>query len=88
MANPVARIGDGSDHGGVIVSSAAKTIVEGKLVARVGDLHSCPIPGHGVTAIATGSPKVIVEGQLIARTTSVAGCGAVIIGGAQKTFAA
>lgn len=85
MSHPVARLGDGSDHGGVIISSASKTIVEGKLVARVTDLHSCPIPGHGVTPIVTGSPHYLVEGQLCARTTSLTGCGASIIGGATKT---
>ena len=88
MGNPVARIGDGSTHGGVIVSSASKTIVEGKLVARVGDRHSCPIPGHGVTDITTGSPQFSAEGALVARSGSLTGCGAVIIGGATKTVCA
>ena len=85
MGNPVARIGDSSDHGGVIITCAAKTKVEGKLVARVGDLHSCPIPGHGVTPIVTGSPRFKAEGQRVARSTSLTGCGASIIGGATKT---
>lgn len=85
MANPVARLGDKSDHGGVIISSASKTTCEGKLVARVGDLHSCPIPGHGVTPIVTGSPQYTTEGQKTARTSSLTGCGAHIIGGATKT---
>lgn len=85
MGNAVARIGDTSDHGGVIISSASKTIVEGKLVARVTDRHSCPIPGHGVTQITTGSPQFVAEGQKVARTGSLTGCGAKIIGGATKT---
>lgn len=83
-ANPVARIGDGSDHGGVIVSSG-NTPVEGPKVARVGDLHSCPIPFHGVTPILTGSPRYTEGGQKVARSGSVCGCGAIIIGGATKT---
>jgi uncharacterized Zn-binding protein involved in type VI secretion len=85
MGKPVARLGDSSSHGGQIISSAQKTKVEGKLIARVGDLHSCVIPGHGVTPILTGSPKFIAEGQKVARTGSVCGCGAQIIGGATKT---
>ena len=88
MANPVARLGDSSSHGGVIITSASKTIVEGKLVARVGDSHSCPVPGHGVTPIVTGSPQFTAEGALVARTSSLTGCGALIIGGAQKTVCA
>ena len=37
-----------------------------KPVARKGDLHRCPIPGHGTTEIITGSPS-FVEGQPVAR---------------------
>lgn len=83
---PVARIGDRSSHGGIIITCCKKTLAEGKLIARVSDLHSCPIPGHGVTPIITGSPNHIVEGEHCARTTSITGCGASIIGGCQKTF--
>jgi uncharacterized Zn-binding protein involved in type VI secretion len=80
----VARLGDPSSHGGVIVSSAARTEADGILIARVGDLHSCPIPGHGVTPIVTGSPTLIVEGKPAARVGSVCGCGAVISDGSPK----
>ena len=83
----VARLGDTSSHGGVIISSASKTTVDGKLVARVGDSHSCPIPGHGVTAIATGSSKYICEGAATAVVGSVCGCGAVINSGSGTTSA-
>ncbi len=84
---PVARIGDTSDHGGIIISSGTKyrDSTDGKLVARVGDHHSCPIPGHGVTAIITGSPKVRSEGSLVAAITSVTGCGAKINSGSKTT---
>jgi uncharacterized Zn-binding protein involved in type VI secretion len=85
MGNAVARLNDTSSHGGTIISAAAKTKVEGQMVARVGDMHSCPIPGHGVTPILTGSPKFKCEGAAVARTGSTTGCGAVIIGGATKT---
>ena len=85
MGNPVARLTDTSDHGGTIVTAASQTTVEGKKIARVGDLHSCPIPGHGVTPIVTGSPRFKAEGAKVARTTSLTGCGASLIGGATKT---
>ena len=81
----VARLGDTSDHGGVIISAGSKYRCDGILVARVGDLHSCPIPGHGVTAISTGSGKVKSEGQFVAAVTSVVGCGATIITGSPTT---
>ena len=83
----IARLGDTSDHGGVIISSASKTTVDGKLVARVGDSHSCPIPGHGVTAIGTGSSTYICEGAVTAVVGSVCGCGAVINSGSATASA-
>lgn len=84
---PIARLGDVSDHGGVIITSASKTYVNGILVARVGDLHSCPIPGHGVTAITNGSGKFFCEGAVTAVVGSVCGCGASITTGSPNSFA-
>ncbi|TPK15170.1 PAAR domain-containing protein [Mesorhizobium sp. B2-5-9] len=80
----IVRLGDGSDHGGTVVSSASKWKCEGALIARKGDLHSCPIPGHGVTAIVSGSGRWKCEGADVARQGDVAGCGAALISGAAK----
>lgn len=82
----VARLGDTSNHGGVIITSCSKTWADGKLIARQGDLHSCPIDGHGITAIVGNtSPKTFAEGNHTAKIGSVCGCGAVIVTGAPKT---
>lgn len=75
----IARIGDGSSHGGTIISCSAVTKTEGALTARVGDLHSCPIPGHGVTIIVNGSGNFRTEGKITAVYGSQAGCGAIIM---------
>ena len=83
----VARLGDTSSHGGSIISSASVTKVNGILVARVGDSHSCPIPGHGVTSILTGSSNFRCEGSITAVVGSVCGCGAVINSGSPDTNA-
>jgi uncharacterized Zn-binding protein involved in type VI secretion len=77
----VARIGDPSDHGGVITSGSSTRTVDGIACARVGDSHSCPRPGHGTTAIGSGSPSTNVDGRPVARVGSVVGCGAVISAG-------
>jgi uncharacterized Zn-binding protein involved in type VI secretion len=77
----VARIGDPSDHGGSIVSGSSTRTVDGKQCARVGDMHSCPRPGHGTTPITSGSPSTSVDGRAIARVGSGVGCGAVISAG-------
>lgn len=82
----VARLNDVSNHGGVIITSCSKTNADGKLIARQGDLHACPIEGHGVTPIVSNvSEKTNVEGAKAAKIGSVCGCGAVIISGAPKT---
>ncbi len=80
----IARLGDSSSHGGTIITAASRTYADSIPVARKGDLHSCPIPGHGVTAIVTGSPTVEVEGSPVARVGDVAGCGAAITTGSER----
>jgi hypothetical protein len=83
----VARLGDVSNHGGTIISSGTlvRDSVDGKLVARKGDLHSCPIPRHGITPIITASPKVRSQGKNVAARTSVCGCGAAIVSASLTT---
>ena len=75
-----ARVGDVSSHGGIIISGSTLVICDGGGAARNGDLHSCPIQGHGVTPI-TGTGLTQIEGVSRVRAGDVAGCGAVITGG-------
>lgn len=83
----IARIGDSSTHGGRVITCAAVTKAEGKLIARVNDLHVCPIPGHGTTIIVNGSGNYKTEGKITAVYGSQAGCGAVIIPSSTSSFA-
>ncbi len=85
MSRPQARLGDSSSHGGMIITGAIRTMVNGRPVARMGDLHVCPIPGHGVTPIITGSLDTLTEGKPNARTGDITGCGAVIVTGSFDT---
>ena len=55
-----------------------------KPIACQGDLHRCPIRGHGVTEIVSGSSSQ-VEGQPVARVGDTTGCGATIIEGASSS---
>lgn len=81
----VARLGDTSSHGGTIITGASRTFVNGIPVARKGDMHSCPIPGHGVTPIVSGNDDILVEQAPVARVGDSAGCGAVIAAGSPDT---
>ncbi|MEL7895289.1 PAAR domain-containing protein [Vreelandella neptunia] len=55
-----------------------------KPIARKGDLHRCPMPGHGATEIIIGSSSK-VEGQPAARVGDKTGCGATIIEGSSHS---
>jgi len=87
MARPQARLGDMTSHGGTIITGSLTTMVNGRPVARMGDMHVCPIPYHGVTPIVTGSLKTTTDGRPNARIGDVTGCGAVIVGGSFDTTA-
>lgn len=78
---PVARLGDPSNHGGTITGNCSSTVLtDGIQTAHTGSLHSCPIPGHGVTAI-TGTGVATIDGARKARVGDLAGCGAAISAG-------
>lgn len=76
-----ARLGDPSDHGGVIITASPNVLANDIPVARLGDLHACPIHGHGVTPIGPGSPTVMTDDLPTLRVGDTAGCGATIIMG-------
>ena len=82
----VCRLGDTSNHGGVIITASENVFVNGIRVARKGDLHFCPIPGHGTTEIVTGSPDTFANGQAVARVGDTCGCGASLNLGSADTF--
>lgn len=78
----IVRLGDTSNHGGSVVTSAAKWHCEGGLIARKGDQFACPL--HGLTPIVSGSGKYQCEGAPIAREGDTCGCGAILISGAER----
>jgi uncharacterized Zn-binding protein involved in type VI secretion len=81
----ISRLNDTSDHGGYIISASPDVKVNGVGVAREGDLHSCPLRGHGVTAISAITTKTRVNGRLVITVGALAGCGATITSGSPNT---
>jgi uncharacterized Zn-binding protein involved in type VI secretion len=49
--------------------------------ARLGDMHVCPLPGHGSSPIVSASPDTQINFLGAARVGDVCGCGAVITTG-------
>lgn len=76
---PFIRLGDATDHGGVVITASSPNLILGKPIARVGDSVTCPIPGHGTNVIVTGDPKTIVAGQVAARHGDLCACGALLL---------
>lgn len=81
MSNsPVVRLGDKSDHDGMMVTASGTITVDNKLVCVDGDLHDCPKRGHGKTPVkATG--QAFAGGRRIIVVGDVAECGAIITAG-------
>lgn len=74
----IVRIGDTSDHGGVVISSNATFVSNGKQACVDGDLHQCPQQGHGTTAII-GTASFKSNNRNSIKGGDRAGCGATII---------
>ncbi|OCG20372.1 MULTISPECIES: PAAR domain-containing protein [unclassified Gilliamella] len=75
----VIRLGDKTSHGGQVISASTKLIVFTKGVARVGDLVSCPITGHGINPIIEGDPLFIEDGKQVAFHGHRSACGCALI---------
>lgn len=54
--------------------------MSGKPAARLSDSTICPVPGHGVTPVQTGSPDVLFNNLPAARLGDAAGCGQAVSG--------
>ena len=81
------RLGDTSDHGGEMISATATIMINGIEVCVDQDIHRCPIPGHGDTAV-TGTAGPMNNGKRYIKTGDQAGCGATITAGSPDTFTA
>jgi len=59
--------------------------MSGKPAARLSDPTACPIPGHGVNPIASGSADVLFDGLPAARQGDVSACGGALSGALSST---
>lgn len=75
----VIRLGDPHSHGGCVVSSGSNYEIMGIRVARIGDVCSCPIPGHSGCVIVEGDPHWRIDGIPVALEGHLTSCGAALI---------
>ena len=90
MEKKVIVVGDPTTHGGQVISGSLTQKIEGKPVARLGDLVNCPLfyPGgkpHGVNKIIEGEPGCMVDGLPIALEGHKTECGCALIGTVSST---
>jgi uncharacterized Zn-binding protein involved in type VI secretion len=87
MSYRITRIGDCCDHGAVVITGDNTRIVDGRPVARIGDLVSCPIPLHGVNPIVAQTARIVVtSGKTTSHIASVTACGATLVTGSGSTI--
>ena len=84
MTRPFIRLGDKTDHGGVVTTASTNWHIYGKPVAHVGDLVSCP-KCKGVFPIIEGASDMGISEKQIARQGDRTACGARLI--ASQTMA-
>jgi uncharacterized Zn-binding protein involved in type VI secretion len=82
---PIVRINDPSDHGGYMITASGKAKNRGLNICVNGDLHVCPINGHGTTPVTATSGYTSSGGKKVVRVGDKAGCGATISSGSPDT---
>ena len=75
----IIRLGDATTHGGMVIQASSEMVVEGKPAALVGDLVSCPIPGHRTNPIIEGSQYMLFGGRSVAVDGCKTACGCSLI---------
>jgi uncharacterized Zn-binding protein involved in type VI secretion len=79
MGRAIVRLGDKTSHGGVVSSASKIHTLRGIGIARVGDLVSCPLPGHGNNPIIEGCTAFSLNGRNVALHGHKSACGCSLI---------
>lgn len=79
MVRPFIVVGDKTTHGGTVISGDVTSDIDGKCLARVGDMVVC-LKCKGVFAITSGAPDIVDgQGRSYARHMDTTACGARLI---------
>lgn len=75
----VIRLGDPTNHGGLVIEASGGGDIYGKPVACKGDRVSCPKDNHGINPIVEGSEVWKIMGIPVALEGHKTACGCVLI---------
>ena len=79
----IVRLGDTTTHSGVVLEAFPNTDLNGKPIAGVGHMVSCPLC-KGIFPIAEGSATYSVDGIAVALDGMKTACGASLIASGPK----
>jgi uncharacterized Zn-binding protein involved in type VI secretion len=82
MTLAIVRLGDKTTHGGVVTTASPVHTLRGIGIARMGDMVSCPLPGHGTNEIVEGCAVFSVGGRSVALHGHKTACGCSLIASA------
>ena len=90
MAKKIIVVGDDTSHGGKVKTGSFDRKIDGKSIARLGDLVDCPqkYPNkkpHGVNKIIEGSSSYLIDGIPVALEGHHTECGCTLIGSMSAT---
>lgn len=86
MSRPICCENDATTHGGRVIKASGSFTIDGRRVARLGDLVLCPM--HGVNPIIEGDTATLDEGLPLALHGHHSTCGCALICNANATVAA
>jgi len=78
MSLKIIVLGDGTDHGGKVIAGSPVHDIDGKPIARLGDLVDCP--AHGENRIVSAHATLTVGGVAVAVDGCETECGSRLIG--------
>jgi uncharacterized Zn-binding protein involved in type VI secretion len=76
-------LNDVSDHGGKMITASGNFTANDVEGCIQGDMHQCPIKGHGTTPVTSTSSNQ-AEGKGFIRVGDKAGCGAILTTGSSN----
>lgn len=80
MSQPFIVLGDRTSHGGTVIGADFTCDINGKYLARVGDMVVCPRNGcRGTFCIVGGASDLFSMGQAPARHGDKTACGATLL---------
>jgi uncharacterized Zn-binding protein involved in type VI secretion len=85
MSLPFIVLGDTTSHGGIVIEGDPFFDTDGKPIALVGHLVTCPKCKSGPFPIISGAPDMICNGRAVARHGDKTACGAMLISGQMQS---